>query len=224
MIKWNQVKTAIEIVLCGGRTRGRRAPPALRVRMKRLIETDRELPTVSSGRDGSGYAFFDEPPPGRGREVTYSEFGGFALLLAVRLMDAGLPQSEAVLFIRRIRAELEQAHGRILRQSPGELIDHRAPGGVDEEVKMGRLVEKFDNMRFLVTPGGEQGGQVSIRQESGGRLRIANVARGAAEVTELLAHQARWSGLPIICIELVNPAHQLAYWLARIEPVKRGRK
>ena len=221
MYRRNQVETAIERVTCGVHTAPQLAS-GLRVRIKRLIETDRAMGADRRSRDPRErhYAFFDEPPPGRGTEVTYSDLGAFALFLALRLMDAGLPQSETVLFVRRIRPELEEEHSRILARKWESLIDHKASKTLENEVANGQLVEGFDRMEFLVA----LAGQVTVQVGYDGEVSSANIVRGKEQLTKLLAHLAAWGGAPIICIELVNPAHQLAYWLSRTEPTKRGRK
>lgn len=221
MYKRNQVESAIERAVTGVRA-GHREASVLRVRIKRLTETDRAMGADRRSHDlrERHYAFFDAPPPGRGTEVTYSAFGAFALLLAVRLMAAGLPQSEAVIFIRRIRPGLEQEHGRILARKGKDLLDHKVSGGVEAEVAAGRLVQDLDGMVFLMT----LGSQVTVRLDKAGKASGGNIVRGARQLTGLMEHLASWGGSPIICIELVNVAHQLAYWLSRIEPTKRGRK
>lgn len=222
MYRRNQVEKALERATYGVRTSAHKAA-AFRIRIKRLIETDRAMGADRRSHDlrHRQYAFFDEPPPGRGSEVVYSAFAVFALFLALRLMDAGLPQSEAVLFVRRIRPDLEKEHGRILAIKWEKLIDHRIANTIEDEVAKGQLVTRFPNMAFLVA----LPGQVTVAIDSAGKISVANIVRGKDRLTEVLSHLARWDGGgPIICIELVNPAHQLAYWLSKIEPIKRGRK
>ncbi len=220
MYKRNQVESAIERAVFGAR--GSPKPAArLRVRIKRLVETDRRMEVDRRARDAHRtYAFFNEPPPGRGTEVTYSAFSAFALLLASRLMDAGLPQTDAVVFMRRVRTELEEEHARILARQWKTLLDHEPDDTVEEEVAAGRLVKRFDRMAFLVV----LGSQVTVRVAASGRASVANIVHGAEQMTQLMEHLATQSGGPILALELVNPAHQLALLLARIEPIKRGRR
>ncbi len=220
MYKRNQVESAIERAIFGARG-SREAVARLRVRIKRLIETDRGMAVDRRARDAyRTFAFFDEPPPGRGTEVTYSDFGAFALLLASRLMDAGLPQTDAVLFMRRVRTELEEEHARILARQWKNLLDHKPDDTIEEEVAAGRLVNRFDSMTFLVV----LGSQVTVRVAPSGRVSVANIVHGTKQMTKLMGHLASQSGGPILALELVNPAHQLAFWLARVEPIKRGRR
>jgi hypothetical protein len=220
--KRNQLETAIERSLYGVRARPADAS-ALRVRIKRLTETDRGLGLEQRGTDDGKrfYAFFDEPPPGRGTEITYSAFGVFALLLAIRFMDAGWPQTEAVSFLRRIKSKLDQEHTRILTVPWDKLIDHRPAKTVEQEVANGRLVEQLGQMAFLIA----LPGQLTVQIDKKGGIAIANIVRGKTRLAKVLEHLGvSGGGAPILCLELVNPAHQLAYWLSKTEPAKRGRK
>jgi hypothetical protein len=222
--KRNQAEGAIAECLGQTQAPGHEPKQALAIRLKRLIETDRELPARShiKGEDVAPYAIFDGPPPGRGAEVTYSGYGVFALYLAVRLMDAGMPQSEAVWFMRRIRGELEGEHRRIVAKHPEQLIDHKPPFGLEREVKLGFLVRHFETMVFLVVPADLHTALIQIKG-SDRRVRFANICRSPDEFKKLIEHVATY-GAPIIVIELINTAHRLTYWLGKIEPVKRGRK
>lgn len=222
--KRNQAEAAIAECLEQTQAPGHEPKQALAIRLKRLIETDRELPARSDirGENIAPYAFFDGPPPGRGAEVTYSAYGVFALYLAVRLMEAGLPQSDAVWFMRRIRGDLEGEHRRILAQRPEQLVDHEPPFGLEREVKLGFLVRRIKNMDFLVVPSDLHTPLLKVR-DSNRKVRFANICRTEDEFKKVIEYVATY-GVTIIVFELINPAHRLAYWLGKIEPIKRGRK
>jgi hypothetical protein len=221
MYKRNQVDGAIAEAT--GRAVGRSHVPGpdLVIRLKRLIETDRAMPL---GGKPDGYAFFDESGAGKGVEVSYSAYAAFALYLGVRLIDAGLPQSDAVRFARSIRRELEIEHGAILRKDPTRWLDHAAPYGLDREVRQGFLVRNIETMVFLVVPADTHALLPTFaRARAGAPRRLANICRSPDEMNELIAHLSLDGG-PILLIELVNIIHRLAYWLNKIEPIKRGRK
>ena len=222
--KRNQVEGAIAECLERVRRPGGEPNQALAVRLKRLIETDRELPLRAHGQVAASgtYAFFDEAPPGKGVEVTYSNYGAFGLYLAVRLMDAGMPQSEAVRFMRQIRREIEGEHHRILGVSPEKLIDHTPPGGLEREIRAGLLVRSLDHMTFLVVPADLHSGPTWFRR-SADRNKLVNICRSRKELNEVIEFLGI-QGPPIIALELTNPSHRLIYWLHKIEPIKRGRK
>ena len=96
----------------------------LRTRLKRLLESDRALGRVSRANDPAraNYAFFSADAQGSGVEVWFSEYEAFSLLNGLRLMEHGWPQSFAVSIMRRVRADLEKDHARILKQD--RLSDH----------------------------------------------------------------------------------------------------
>lgn len=221
----NQVEGAI--ARATGRTHGAdyRPEQELITRFKRLAETDRA--TRVDGRASSPlfhrYAFFDEAPPGKGAEIWYSSYAAFALYLGFRLMDAGFPQSAAVAFLRRIRPDLEKENARILRLKPKALIDHSPAKDLDSETARGMLVRKIVNMAFLVVPAGDPAGVFFDKSQDGGRPS-ANICRGPKRLAEVMQDLAAPGGVPLITMELVNPAHQLQHWLDRIPPVSRGRK
>jgi len=112
--KRNQVEDALSSLI---EPKARRPSAGLRTRLKRLLETDRALGCSprSSDPESANYAFFSADPPGRGFEVQYSAYEGFALLVALRLMKHGWTQNVAVSILRRARSELEAQHGRILK-------------------------------------------------------------------------------------------------------------
>ena len=221
--KRNQAEEAIAECLGQTQPGGHEPTRVLATRFKRLTETDRELPPHSPLPKGEEpiYAFFEGPPPGSGVEVTYSAYGVFALYLAVRLMEAGLPQSAAVLFMRRIRRDLEGQHRLILRQLPEHLVDHDPPFGLEREVKLGLLVQHLENMNFLVVPADLNSALIKV-PGTYRKVRFANICRSPDEFKKVIEYVAPF-GVAII-VELINPAHRLAYWLDKIEPVKRGRK
>jgi hypothetical protein len=215
MYKRNQVDAAVAEATGRAVARTHAPRPDLAIRLKRLIETDRALP--------GKYAFFEQEGEGKGVEIGYSPYAVFALYLAVRLMDAGLPQADAVRFMRAIRPGLERAHGTILRKEPAHWLDHEAPHGLEREVRLGFLVRHAQNMVFLAVQADLDPKPTLVRPRPSEPWRPANICQSPAELTGLLAKLSVCGG-PILVIELVNVIHRLAYWLKTIEPVKRGRK
>src|SRR5437879_5179055 len=120
--KRNQVEAAISAVL-----EPRSAEPSaeLRIRLKRLLETDRALGRNlrSSDPEKSNYAFYSADPPGSGVEIWFSRYEAFALLNGLQLMQHGWPQSFPVSVLRRVRVELEREHNRILTMDKKSLFD-----------------------------------------------------------------------------------------------------
>ena len=53
-------------------------------------------------------------------------------------------------------------------------------------------------------------------------IKLANIARSPAELVDVVAHLTRVSP-PVLVFELINPAHQLAWWLEHAPLIRRGR-
>src|SRR2546423_14906577 len=99
----------------------------LRTRLKRLLEMDRSLGrnTRAADPEVANYAFYSSDSPGRGVEVSFSDYEAFALMVGLRLLQHRWPQSFPVVLLRRLRPELEREHARILKQDPKVLFDEK---------------------------------------------------------------------------------------------------
>jgi hypothetical protein len=119
LFKRNQIEDAISNLV---EPKVRRPSAGLRTRLKRLLEIDRALGRSPRSPDPSlsQYAFFSADPPGRGVEVQFSAYEGFALLTALQLMAHSWTQNLAVSIMRRARSELELHHARILGRGTKE--------------------------------------------------------------------------------------------------------
>lgn len=201
-------------------------PPAsadLRMDIRRLLEIDRGMGHgPKSKRPEERYAFFCLPKPGRGREAWFFGYDVFAIFVAVRLMRSGYPQRRVVRLMRKLRPSLESAHSRILSAAPKDLLDNKRAPDLETATAYGTLVTKLDRMVCLVLGAGKYSGLAYKNPEDQDRHLVSNISEGKDALNHLLElHLADHE--PAIVVELVNPAHQLAYWLARIEPSKRGR-
>ena len=122
--KRNQVEEAISRMS----DHGAQPPSAeLRTRLKRLLETDRNLGRSprSTDPERANYAFFSAGAPGSGSEVRFSEYEAFALFTAWRFLEHGWPQASAVSILRRARPRLEPKHAEILQWDPAALFDEK---------------------------------------------------------------------------------------------------
>jgi hypothetical protein len=119
VFKRNQVEDAISRLV---EPKARRPSARLRTRLKRLLEADRTLGRSPRSTDPiqSRYAFFKTDPPGRGVEVQFSDYDGFALFTALQMMQHGWTQNVVVSILRRARSVLELHHARILRRGTEE--------------------------------------------------------------------------------------------------------
>src|SRR3712207_2121112 len=110
--KRNQVEEAIAAALKEADAEG---GAALRIRIKRLLDTDynlnRQVRVEAPERE---YAFSSGERPGRGVEVWFSAYEAFALLIGVLLLHHRWPQATVVRIMRQARAMLASEHARIL--------------------------------------------------------------------------------------------------------------
>ncbi len=142
------------------------------------------------------YAFFSTDPPGRGVEVQFSAYEGFALLTALQLMKHGWTQNVAVSIMRRARVELEAHHGRILQlRGTSELTFP-------------------DNTPLLVviTSTGADGAEEAF---------ACSVRTGYRDAIKWISKQSK-SGHGFSMFELASHAQNLAAALSRTEPRPRG--
>jgi hypothetical protein len=211
--KRNQVEEAIFAVL---KPQSQEATAMVGTRLKRLLETDRALGRAprSSDPERANYAFYSADPPGSGVEVWFSDYEAFALLNGLSLMRHGWTQGFAVSVMRRIRAELEKQHARILKQDPKVLFDEDA---IRRNARAGDMA--FNNTDpVLVTIVSKSGSPLSDGQV----LQACAVCRGPKEATRF-AWEASGGAGGWSMFDVVGAAHSLAGALSRTEPRSRGR-
>jgi hypothetical protein len=207
--KRNQVEEAISRVVGGTSAK---ISSELRTRLKRLLDTDRNLDEDARSRDQkvARYAFYSSDAPGKGVEVSFSEYEALALLTGLRLLQHGWPQSFAVATLRRIRPEFEKQLVRILKQDPKTLFD---PNLITEKARAGDLyVDNTDPVFLVIASGQEPAG--------GEGVPAVAICRGTVEVAKFATEVAARSWT---LLELVTPAYSLLSELSKVQPRKRGR-
>ena len=208
--KWNQVEAAIFQTFDA--TDGRASD--LKLRMKRLVVTDRRLGRGNrfGHRARRVYAFYSQQPPGSGVEVLFSGYEAFALLVAILLLEHGMPQATVVDIMRQLRGDLEAAHGDTLKKDPKALFD---PQAVRAMARPGMLAVDNTDPVFLAV--------VNVPAPPAGKVRASlAVCRGQDDLAEFRKQHAA-QGSVLTVSELVGLMHRLATNLARIPPIKRGR-
>ncbi len=210
--KRNQIEDAILRTLDATDARA----SELKLRMKRLLVTDRRLGRGkrSDVRPGRGYAFYSQQPPGSGIEVLFLGYEALALIVAISLLEHGMPQATVVGIMRELRADLEAAHSDTLKKDPKALFDAAA---VRRLVQPGMLAVDNADPAFLAivkspAPSGDKG-QVHAS------LAVCQGHRG---LTDFLKKYAA-PGSAATVSELATLMHKLATNLARTQPIKRGR-
>ena len=199
----------------------REVPKAvLRANVKRLLDFDRNPEARILQRASDTLAFFDGPSKGQGTEVAYRPYQAFALLIGLRLLKAGMPQSRVVLFLRDVRVELEPAFARLASEDPAKL----RPGLSEEQrlelIQGGELVGKASEMTFLIAQASADPSGAPRPDEWG------TVGQSVGDHNFLLDHLADLSksGQVAIVLELTNVIHQLMDALPRTTVRKRGRQ
>jgi len=209
--KRNQVEEAISLMFAP-----HSAEPSteLRTRLKRLLETDRNLGRNprSSDPEKSHFAFFSSEAPGSGVEIWFSAYEAFALLAAWRLLEHGWPQASAVAILRQIRPRLEREHARILKMDPAQIFDQKR---IRSTLKAGSPVLDTTNPVFLMIASMQ-----GHPRDSAATTRSIDICHGEQELMPLLRREV---GQSATIYELVTAAHVLQVRLAETEPSKRGR-
>lgn len=208
--KRNQVEEAIAR-LAG--EKDSKPTAALRTRIKRLLDTDRNLGRRVRSKDPeeNQYAFYSEDAPGKGVEIWFSEYEAFAVLLGLRLLAHGWPQAFVVSVLRRERADLETQHRRILRQDPNELFD------INEIMKTaveGALAFNNADPVFLVIVSPTMSTKDDLEHLS---TAVCHGQQAAGRF------QKQKEAVSTSFIELATPVHSLHAALVQSEPRKRGR-
>jgi hypothetical protein len=211
--KRNQVEEAITAAL----QQAEREPDAdLRVRLKRLLDTDHTLGSEGRGSDpANAYAFSTGERPGRGVEVWFSAYEAFALLLGVLLLEHRWPQRTAVRIMRLARPALEPEHARILSLDPKTLLDRDE---VARQAAPGRAAFDSSAEVFLAIVSGGR----AERLDPEALPHAIQVCRGEGGLMRFRRERAP-VGTSMTVLELTGPAHLLSWCLNQTKPRTRGR-
>ena len=216
--KRSQVEQAIvAIEAVGGTPEG-----VLRANVKRLLDFDRNPDARLFDRAPDTNAFFDGPPPGQGAEIAYRPYQAFALLVGVRLLGGGMPQSRVVLFLRDTREDLERAFAHLSRADPAELRPGLSQEDLSQLIRDGKLVADVDKLWFLIAPAGAGTGPFGMFGPNQWELAGGSVG-GIGLLTESLVAFSHHGQVAIV-VELTNAVHQLIDALPRTTVRKRGRQ
>jgi hypothetical protein len=209
--KRNQVEEAVETSF---RDSGAHAAADLRVRIKRLLETDRAL--ARTGRKPVS-AFYSGSAPGSGSEVWFSSYEAFALFLGLLLLHHRWPQGTAVRIMRQARVMLEPEHARILAQDPrtlfndAELLRRAAPGAT--------AFPSTNPVFLAITSKGRCETDLADLAP-----HAAIVCRGEYDLMTFRRERAAAGLSSMTVLEVTAPAHLLAHHLSQTSPRARGRK
>lgn len=229
MFKRNQIDEAL--VQAVESTYSRLDPPAILTRIKRLLDADRKLVPSQEGAGSGAYAFYDGAAEGSGRDIMFSAYAVWALLIAYRLMACGLPQGRAVYLMRHFRESLEREHARLSRLELANYLNIKDTvvstanaAGQESMMARGTVVERLNDMVFFCVHADLEVLGLTIRTiNEEGVPRPDNICRGKAELERRLAIDA-FCNSPTLVIELMNPFIQLTHLLSKTKPARRGRR
>jgi hypothetical protein len=209
--KRNQIEEAISRLL-GEKS----ADPGsgLRTRIKRLLDLDRSLPQNSRSNrpELANYAFYSSGSPGKGAEVSFSDYEAFALMIGLQMLNHNWPQKFAVETLRRYRRELEGRYRNILRLDPEKLFDEKQ---IRTSARAGSLtVSSTSPMFFLIW---------SDDRYSKDPAALAPSAKIFDDDNTALKFTLEKAGRSTTWLELTGPAHKLSAQLSKTLPRKRGR-
>jgi hypothetical protein len=207
LYKRNQLEDAIV------RTLGASDAPArdLKLKIKRLLLTDRRLGRGKHSGRGNHYAFFGGKPQGTGTEVLFTGYEVFAVLAALVLLGHGIPQAKVASILREIRPDLQAAHESTLKKDPQELFDQQTIRAMASE---GVIAVDSTAPVFLAFA------KLDIGK---GRVRATiSVCRGLDQLGGFLKeHSVLGSG--VTYFQFTRLMHTLATNLSQTRPLKRGR-
>ena len=186
----------------------------LRTRVKRLLDLDRSLPRSSRSNrpELANYAFFSNDFPGKGAEVSFSDYEAFALMIGLQMLTHNWPQKFAVETLRRYRRDLEGRHKKLLRLNPNKLFDEKQ---IRASAQAGSLaVSSTSPMFFLIW---------SDDRHSKDPAAVVPFARIFDDERTALKFTLEKAGRSTTWLELAKPAHALSSELSRSLPRKRGR-
>lgn len=204
-------RSQIEDAICRFNVSAGAARSKLLVRIKRLLDIDRNLKRTRSpkGRPGSRYAFFSEERPGKGQEIEFQEYEGFALALALQFLDQGVPHQDVVEILRHLRPALETEHKAILAQP----LDYFAKF---DEAKRSNEPAQSEHPVFIAI-GQLTNNAKAIRSSSG---LTSEILHG---VVDWWAHFWASKARTMTTTEITLIAHAFHSQLLNTKPRKKGR-
>jgi hypothetical protein len=207
--KRNQVEEAIVRTLRAEDAR----VSELKLKMKRLLVTDRRLGRGKRSDDKAGhrYAFYSQRPQGSGVEVMFNSYEAFALLAALIVLEHGIPQAKVVSILQEIRSDFEAAHRDTLQKDPKELFD---PQSVQAMARSAMFAVDNTAAVFLAF--------VKLDIGKGRVHAYIAVCRGLDGLGKFLKEHSI-PGAGATYFEFTRLMHSLADNLSRTQPIKRGR-
>jgi hypothetical protein len=181
----------------------------LKLKIKRLLLTDRRLGRSKRSGRGDHYAFYTGKPQGTGTEVLFTGYEVFAVMAAVIVLQHGIPQAKVVSILQEVRSDFEAAHRDTLQMDLKVLFDPRAVQKLPGLIAVDNTAPVF--LAFVKLDIGK------------GRVHaFISVCRGLDELGKFLKeHSIVGSGSTYF--EFTRLIRTLAANLSQTRPIKRGR-
>jgi hypothetical protein len=209
MFKRNQVEEAILRTLDAKNVQ----IADLRVKMKRLLLTDRRIgrSKQSDPKADRRFAFYSHKPQGSGIEVMFTGYEAFALMAALFVLTHGIPQAKVVRILQQVRSDFEAVHRETLLKDPKGLFD---PEAVRAMARPGMIAVDNAAPVFLAF--------VSLDTGKGRVRATISVCQGLDGLGRFFKeHSVPGAGTTFF--EFTGLIHRLAANLSQTRPVKRGR-
>ena len=217
----SQVEQAIArvegLALVGGAV-----PTALRSNVKRLLDIDRKPRAKKLDAAPECLAFYDQSEaPGHGVDVLYRPYHAFALLIGIRLIASGMPQSRAVMLLRALRDDLEPTFEGLASTSPSDLRPGLTEAEVTQLARNGYLLHNPKTMTFLIARAGPDAEALLVPRPDRREFVTGNVCTydDFKDRLRFFSHE----GQAVTVVELTNAIFKLLYVLPRTIQRRRGR-
>jgi hypothetical protein len=217
--KRDQVELAITKVVRSGLTR--RSAEEIKADLKRLLDVDRNPKTKRHEWAADQYAFFDEPPPGRGGQIAYGAHNAFCLLIGWHLLATGMPQSAVVHLLRLVRNDLESEFRRIMNLDPASVRPEVNFHTRESLLADGALVHEPSGLSFFISAAGVDAAKMSVGAPPMPGQATGVICASLPMVHERLRYYSHVK-VAVVVLELVNAAYQLVYWIERVPTRRRG--
>ena len=219
-----QVEWALWQYFATGPAAGGSLPKVFATRVKRLLELDRSKKRFPAKiRPSHSFAFFDSDPEGQGSDAEYSCFNVFCLAIGLDLLDAGFKQSEVVIFLKHVRADLAEQFEWIAKNPIAprmKMSPNDRPECPTYEDRGGRYA---DCRVFLVVEKIEMGETYGKKPSAVPLIFAPTFCRGIEALQEEL-HTMNFNRRKVLVLELANTAVMIGELLDRAPEIRRGRR
>jgi hypothetical protein len=199
---------------------GENAQKDLRIRLKHLLEIDREGAPFGKEvfRRARVHALSSSAPEGTGVDIDFSAFDAFCIAIALDLLRTGFKQSEVMILMGRIRGLLEQPFQQILENPPP-----RRPHGNKVEPQPARHADRHVFLVVERVEASERHAEYATGKYARVPLNIEpRVFVGVPALSDYMATMDHVFRRAIV-VEIAQIAARLTEFLEKAPKISRGR-